>query len=76
MYDYSYELFLLEDFTFAVTSCYRLNIGCGVYFSAYRTVKAYDWRESPLDVDFVGVSDRLIEIGARIGEHGFPLVEG
>ena len=22
------------------------------------------------------VSDRLIEIGARIGEHGFPLVEG
>ena len=76
VYDYSYELFLLEDFTFAVTSCYQLNIGCGVYYSAYRTVKAYDWRESPLDVDFVGVSDRLIEIGARISEHGFPLVEG
>ena len=76
VYDYSYELYLLEDRSFAVTSCYRLNIGCGVYYSAYRTVKAYDWRESPLDVDFVGVSDRLIEIGARIGGHGFPLVEG
>ena len=76
VFSYSYELLLLEDCIFAVTSCYRLNIGCGVYYSAYRTVKAYDWRDSPLDVDFVGVSDRLIEIGARIGEHGFPLVEG
>ena len=76
VFSYSYELLLLEDCTFAVTSCYRLNIGCGVYFSEYRTIKSCDWRDSPLDVDFVGVSDRLIEIGARIGEHGFPLVEG
>ena len=76
VYDYSYELYLLEDHSFAVPSCYRLNIGCGVYFSEYRTVKAYDWRESPLDVDFVTVSDRLLQIGAKLGEHGFPLVEG
>ena len=75
VFSYSYELLLLEDCTFAVTSCYRLNIGCGVYISEYRTIKAYDWRDSPMEVDFVGISDYLTAISASIAAHGYPIIE-
>ena len=46
VYDYSYELFLLEDFTFAVTSCYRLNIGCGVYSTGSTSAAACTTRHT------------------------------
>ena len=72
---YSLELWLLEDCSLAVTSCYRMRIGSSTYRSEYRTVKAYDWQETDMDVDFCCVADTLEHMCEMIEAHGFPVIE-
>ena len=72
---YSYELWLLEDFSIAVTSCYRMKIGGGTYRSEYRTVKSYDWQDTDMDIDFCCVADTLENMCSRIKAHGYPMIE-
>ena len=72
---YSYELWLLEDFSLVVTSCYRMKIGGSTYRSEYRTIKSYDWQETEMDIDFCCVADTLENMGRMVEAHGYPLIE-
>ena len=72
---YSRELWILEDFTFAVTSCFRVQIGKTTCRAEYRTIKSYDWRESGMDVDFCCVADALVNLANDVKKHGYPLIE-
>jgi len=72
---YSLELWLLEDFSFVVTSCYRMKIGKNTYRSEYRTVKSFDWKKTDMEVDFCCVADAMENLCTRIEAHGYPMIE-
>ena len=72
---YSYELWLLEDCSIAVTSCYRMKIGGTTYRSEYRTIKSFDPMETEMDVDFCCVADTMEGMCDVIDAHGFPVIE-
>ena len=72
---YSYELWLLEDFSLVVTSCYRMKIGGGTYRSEYRTIKSYDWQDTEMDINFCCVADALENLCNLVKNHGYPLIE-
>jgi len=72
---YSYELWLLEDFSLVVTSCYRMKIGGGTYRSEYRTIKSYEWQNTEMDINFCCVADALENMCNMVKAHGYPLIE-
>ena len=75
VHKYSRELWMLEDFTFAVTSRFCVQIGKTTCRAEYRTLKSEDWREAGMDVNFCCVADGLVNLANEVAKHGYPLIE-
>ena len=56
---HSFELWLLPDLTFAVSSCYKVSCLKAAFGTEYRMDKGNDWTETGMTIDFVALADRL-----------------
>ena len=72
---HSYELWLLPDLTFAVTSCFEVDIGRSSYVTRYRTDKGNDWLDTEMSIDFVALADRLDALCGLVHEWETPMYE-
>ena len=72
---HSYELWLLPDMTFAVTSCFMVDIDKGEYVTKYRTYKGHDWRDTEMTIEFETLVEDLQDLSMSVYEHETPLYE-
>ena len=76
VYSRNLELWVFpDDLTFAITSCYRVNIGGGAVVTEYRTYKGDDWADTDLHIDFVALGNTLTEISKQAAARIIPVYE-
>ena len=73
-YQQSRELWLLEDLSLLITSCYRASVP-GVLLSEYRTVKGTSWKKAGMHIDFVDLADNLLNLAERFVWEYIPVYE-
>lgn len=71
---HSLELWLLADMSLLVTSCFRTIIPDKL-FSEYRSIKGNFWKDTDMHIDFVVLSDTLIEWANAFDLDGLPMHE-
>ena len=74
-YTLCYELWYLPDNSFAVTTCFRVNIAENAYITEYRVHKGTDWSETGIFINFPELAARLEAMCGPVMEHVFPLYD-
>ena len=72
---HSYELWLMPNLTFTITSCF--SVGClkAAYATEYRMDKGNDWTETGITIDFVALADRLQALCGLMYRRQTPMFE-
>lgn len=73
-YRHSLELWLLDDMTFLVTSCFSV-MEPGKLLSEYRAAKSDFWRDTDMEIDFLHLAENLHLFYAPYGRHEIPVYE-
>ncbi len=71
----TYELWLLEDMTFAVTACVTLSTGGGKYITEYREIKDGDPWDTSIFLDLEKLTGRLMDMSWLASENEIPVYE-
>ena len=71
----SYELWYIPDHGFAVTTCFRVNVGDGAYTTEYRVHKGFDWTETDMSIDFSALAMRLRDMCNPVVQHQYPIYD-
>ena len=74
LYQHCTELWLLDDMTFLVTSCYRV-VYPDLFISFYRTVKGMYPAACDIRIDFVELSDFLTYLPEMYSKNNVPIYE-
>lgn len=71
------ELWLLDDFSFALVASTETDYEEGAYCTAYRVIRATDLDEIAQEMELVfdDIADNLIELADSYGEVGMPTYE-
>lgn len=71
------ELWLLDDFSFALVACMETDYEEGAYCSAYRVIRATDLDEIAQEMQLVfdEIAANLLELADSYGEVGTPTYE-
>ena len=71
------ELWLLDDFSFALVACMETDYEEGEYCTAYRVIRATDLEEIAQEMELVfdDIAENLIELADSYGEVGMPTYE-
>lgn len=71
------ELWLLDDFSFALVACTETDYEQGAYCTAYRVIRADDLEEiaEEMHSHFDCIAANLIELAESYGEIGMPTYE-
>ena len=71
------ELWLLDDFSFALVACMETDYEEGAYCSAYRVIRATDLDEIAQEMQLVfdEIAANLLELAYSYGEVGMPTYE-
>ena len=71
------ELWLLDDFSFALVACMETDYEEGAYCTAYRVIRATDLDEIAQEMHLVldDIAANLIELADSYGEVGMPTYE-
>ena len=71
------ELWLLDDFSFALVACMETDYEEGAYCSAYRVIRATDLDEIAQEMQLVfdEIAANLLELADSYGEVGMPTYE-
>ena len=71
------ELWLLDDFSFALVASIETDYEQGEYSTAYRVVRATDLEEiaQEMEMDLDRIAANLIELADSYGEIGMPTYE-
>lgn len=71
------ELWLLDDFSFALVACMETDYEEGAYNTAYRVIRATDLDEIAQEMELVfdDIAENLIELADSYGEVGMPTYE-
>ena len=70
-----HELWLLDNMTVAVVSCFRTEIGNCAYTSEFRAFRGLDWRNTDMEIDFVRLADKLDALCEAVRAHELPVYE-
>ncbi len=71
----TYELWLLEDMTFAVAACVSLDCGNGEYVTEYREIKEGDPWDTGICLDLEDLAEKLMGLCALSFEGDIPVYE-
>ena len=71
------ELWLLDDFSFALVACMETNYEEGAYCTAYRVIRATDLDEIAQEMQLVfdEIAENLIELAESYSDFGMPTYE-
>lgn len=71
------ELWMLDDFSFALVACMETDYEEGAYNTAYRVIRATDLDEIAQEMELVfdDIAENLIELADSYGEVGMPTYE-
>lgn len=72
---HAYELWLLPNLTFTVTSCFSVTCMKAAYATEYRMDKGSDWKEAGITIDFVALADRLQALCGLMDRRQTPMFE-
>ena len=72
---HSLELWLQDDMTLTVISCFRIRFGAGKYETEYRTQKFHNWKEEDMEIDFPALADQLEAMCSAVYRREVPLYE-
>ena len=75
MTDHTYELWLLENMSFVVTSCVSVDLNDGAYHTEYRDIISIDPWSSPMLIDLEDLTETLLEMCADASEGKIPFYE-
>ena len=71
----AYELWYLPDNSFAVTTCFRVDVEGGAYVTEYRVNKGCDWTDTGMDIDFYLLALWLREMSRPVLENEYPIYD-
>ena len=74
LYNYSLELWLLEDMTFLVTACF-CTVVPGKLVNSFRTVKGMFPNACGMDIDYVELANALTLLPSRYYKNRVPIYE-